>query len=60
MSYENVTKSLLLPELEFVSEKWIRKVRLVNCLKVSEFEIGPHCATKSSSIYDHRYVRPRD
>ncbi len=60
MSESKVTQSLLLPDLRFVTEKWIKKTRFIECEKVSEFEVCTHCATKTSSIYDHRFVTPRD
>ena len=60
MSEKSVTQSLLLPELRYVKENWNNRVRIIECFKTSEFEVCPHCATKSSSIYDHRYTRPKD
>ena len=60
MSTDKVTQSLLLPELRFVKESYKKKMMYIECIKVSEFEVCPHCATKSSSIYDHRYTSPRD
>lgn len=60
MSEKNVTQSLLLPDLRFVKETWVKKTRYIYCEKVSEFEVCPKCGTKATSIYDHRYVRPRD
>lgn len=60
MSESSVTQSLLLPDLRFVKEEWKKKTRYIECIKVSEFEVCPHCATKSYSVYDHRFTRPRD
>lgn len=60
MNEKSVTQSLLLPDLKFSQEIWERKTRYIECEKVSDFEVCPHCATKTASIYDHRIVRPRD
>ena len=60
MSEKSVTQSLLLPDLRYVNESIYKKTRTIECIKVSEFEVCPHCATKTSSIYDHRYVTPKD
>ena len=60
MSEKRVTQSLLLPDLRYVKETFTNKTRVIECIKVSEFEVCPHCATKTSSIYDHRITSPRD
>ena len=60
MSEKRVTQSLLLPDLRYVKETFTKKTRVIECIKVSEFEVYPHCATKTSSIYDHRFTSPRD
>ncbi len=60
MSEKNVTQSLLLPDLRFVKETWVKKTRYIECEKTSKFEVCPHCASKTSSVYDHRFVTPRD
>jgi transposase len=55
-------RRLLLPELKFV-RSWRRpgtKTVGVEAEKVSEMEVCPRCATKSSSVYDHRDVTVRD
>lgn len=48
---------VLLPELKILKfgtdGLWL-------CEKVSEFEVCPRCATKSDSVYDHRWVTVRD
>jgi len=60
MSESIITQNLLLPDLRFVKRVTRRKVSYFHCIKVSEFEVCPHCATKTSSVYDHRIVKPRD
>lgn len=60
MSEINITQSLLLPDLRYVSETWRGRTRYITCKKVSKFEVCPRCATKSSSVYDRRKVRPKD
>ena len=55
-------RRLLLPELKFV-RSWRRpgtKTVGVEAQKVSEMEVCPRCATRSSSVYDHREVTVRD
>ena len=55
-------RRLLLPELKFV-RSWRRpgtKTVGVEAQKVSEMEVCPQCATRSSSVYDHRVVTVRD
>jgi len=60
MSESRITQSLLLPDLRYVNHKVSNKVRYIECIKVSKFEVCPKCATKSSSVYDHRIVKPKD
>lgn len=60
MSEKRVTQSLLLPDLRFVKETYTKRTRYFECIKVSDYEVCPHCAKKTSSVYDHRYVHPRD
>ena len=60
VSEKRITQSLLLPDLKFIKESHTSKSRTFHCEKTSEFEVCPKCATPSSSIYDHRYVVPRD
>src|SRR4051812_4666844 len=55
-------RRLLLPKLKFV-RSWRRlgtKAVGVEAEKVSEMEVCPRCATRSSSVYDHRDVTVRD
>lgn len=60
MSEKRLTQSLLLPELRFVKSHYRKKNQFIECIKVSKFEVCPKCATKSSKVYDHRYITPRD
>lgn len=60
MSEKRITQSLLLPELKFIKETHTAKTRIFHCEKISAFEVCPKCATPSSSVYDHRFVSPRD
>lgn len=53
---------LLLPELKF-QRSWRKpgtKTVGVEAEKVSAMEVCPRCATRSSSVYDHRTVTVRD
>ena len=55
-------RRLLLPELKF-ERSWRRpgtKTVGVQARKVSEMEVCPRCATRSTSVYDHRVVAVRD
>ena len=55
-------RRLLLPELKF-ERSWRRpgtKMVGVEARKVSAMEVCPRCATRSTSIYDHRVVTVRD
>ena len=60
MSEQKVTQQLLLPDLRYVKMESTHKGRIIHCEKVSDFEVCPKCATKSSSVYDHVSVTVRD
>lgn len=60
MSEKMVTQQLLLPDLRFVKQETKEKYRIIYCEKVSEFEVCPKCASKSSTIYDHVNVTIKD
>ncbi len=60
MSEKRLTQHLLLPELRFVKHHHRKRNQYIECIKVSAFEVCPKCATKSSKVYDHRFVTPRD
>lgn len=61
MPFEKLTHNFLLPELKVL--KVCRKsysVYEIQTFKSSEFEVCPHCATKSSSVHDRRWVKIKD
>lgn len=60
MLSESVTRSILLPELQFIKEAFHKKEHHFYCEKQSEFEVCPKCASKCSTIYDHVFVTIRD
>ena len=60
MTEKIITQQLLLPDLRFVKMKQINQTRVIYCEKVSEFEVCPKCASKSSSVYDHVNVTIKD
>ena len=60
MLSESLARGILLPELKFIKDVILNKQRQIFCEKVSEFEVCPKCATKSSTIYDHVFVTIRD
>src|SRR5437868_5877633 len=58
----SLIRTLLLPELSFVSFKKIPDTRIieVTAIKDRKVEHCPRCASPSTSIYDHRKVRLKD
>lgn len=60
MPLERLARFTLLPELKCISFRETRKGSLIEAEKVSEFEVCPKCAEKSSSTYDRRWVRVKD
>ena len=55
------TQSLQLPELKILSYKRTSKLDFVfEMIKTSPFEVCPKCATKSSTIHDHVWVKIKD
>ena len=60
MSVKKLTQFLLLPELKYSKHYFHRRYMIIECDKVSEFEVCPGCAYKSSTTYDHRFVKIRD
>ena len=58
---ERLSRFLLLPELKLISQvKNPNDVTVFLCEKVSDFEVCPRCAVKSTSVYDHRVVKIHD
>jgi transposase len=61
MPAKRIAQSLLLPEQRLVAAKQLRKgVIEIHTEKDSTYEVCPHCATASESVYDRRWVRVRD
>jgi transposase len=62
MPDQSLIRTLLLPELSFVSFKKVPDTRVIEvvAVKVPKVEYCPHCATPSTSTYDHRRVRLKD
>lgn len=60
MSVKNINQFLLLPELKYSKHYFHQRFMIIECDKVSEFEVCPRCAHKSSTIYDRRLVHIRD
>ena len=60
MLSESLSRGILLPELKFIKDVIVNKQRQIFCEKISDFEVCPKCATKSSTIYDHVFVTIRD
>lgn len=61
MSTDRLSRFSLLPELELVKfdKDGLKGIRF-KVRKTSTFEVCPRCATKCSSVYDHRSVRISD
>jgi transposase len=64
MPHEGFTRWLLLPELEWKKDKTGHAPsgdrNVIPCVKRSELEVCPKCATPSQSIYDQRHIRVKD
>lgn len=61
MPADSLAPFLLLPELEIRSvDRKAPNVLVMKADKVSKFEFCPKCATRSSSVYDHREVKIKD
>ena len=61
MALESLSRYLLLPELVLHDlRKAAQGGSELFAEKVSAFEVCPRCATRSSSVYDRRWVRLRD
>jgi len=59
--WDSISSFILLPELKLLSHWQPHKFRTqYRVEKVSEFEICPKCATKSSSVHDRRWVKVQD
>lgn len=59
--WESTSKMILLPELRLVTRWQQNKFRShYKCVKESEFEVCPKCATKSYSVHDRRWVKIKD
>ncbi len=55
------SKFILLPELKIVTHWQSDKFRTrYKCMKESEFEICPKCASKCTSVHDRRWVKIED
>ena len=64
MPHDGFTRWLLLPELEW-EEKGTGHApsgdrNTLSCVKRSDLEVCPRCATPSTSTYDHRRIRVKD
>lgn len=58
---ESINNLVLLPELKMVRQWQSNKFRSdYECFKESEFEVCPKCASKSSSVYDRRWIKVVD
>lgn len=62
MPEESLIRTLLLPEVSFVSFKKVPATRSIEVVATKDLavEYCPRCATASTSTYDHRRVRLRD
>ena len=61
MSKDSLSRFNLLPELELVRfSRFGPKSLRLKVRKTSDFEVCPRCASKCSTIYDHRLVRVSD
>lgn len=59
--WESTNNFILLPELKVLTHWQSNKFRTrYNCVKQSQFEVCPKCATKSFSVHDRRWVFVRD
>lgn len=59
--WESTQKFILLPELKLLTHWQSDKFRThYKCVKESEFEVCPKCATKSFSVHDRRWVKIQD
>jgi transposase len=60
-NWETTSKFILLPELKLLTHWQSSKFRThYKCMKESEFEVCPKCATKSYSVHDRRWVKIQD
>jgi transposase len=61
MSMDNLARIISLPELQIVEVKHASGTTItLTCIKTSEFEVCPKCASKAYRIYDHRNVLIKD
>jgi transposase len=61
MPIDNLTYSLLLPELKFIELTYShRRFSNYHVKKISKCEVCPKCATLSYSVYDHRKITVKD
>lgn len=59
--WESTSKFILLPELTLLTHWQSAKFRThYKCVKESEFEVCPKCATPSRSVHDRRWVKVQD
>lgn len=61
MPFKKLTHNFLLPELK-VLKVYRRSYSIfeIQAVKQSEFEVCPHCATKSQQVHDRRWVKIKD
>jgi transposase len=60
-NWESTQNFILLPELKLLTHWQSSKFRThYKCVKDSEFEVCPKCATKSYSVHDRRWVKIQD
>lgn len=61
MSIDNLARIIGLPELQIIEVKHsLGNTIRMTCIKTSEFEVCPKCASKADKIYDHRNVLIKD
>lgn len=60
-NWESTSKFILLPELKITTHWQSAKFRThYKCVKESEFEVCPKCATPTRSVHDRRWVKVQD
>lgn len=64
MPHKGFTRWLLLPELDRVEEETGHapsgERNVIPCVKQSDLEVCPRCASPSTSTHDHREIRVKD
>lgn len=60
-TWESTSRFILLPELKLITHWSLGRFRTnYKCVKESDFEICPKCATVSRSVHDRRWVEVQD